>query len=81
MTCTCIVPAITQFPFHRCRGQEICVVCGSSRGNEYWGCPSCAPIKTLDPDARDGRFESKGRGHRHPRVSDFVRIRHLKLVI
>lgn len=56
MPCTCIIPAITTFPFHRCRGEEICVACGSHKNNEFFCCPACRNLKPkVDPKAKDGR--------------------------
>lgn len=54
MSCTCVIPAITEFPFHRCHHNEVCLMCGSARENEYHCCRWCRKLKPLvDHDVID----------------------------
>lgn len=45
MPCTCLIPHMTTGPFHVCRGEEVCVVCGSHKDNEFFACHICLPHK------------------------------------
>lgn len=36
----------------------MCLVCGSARDNEFWGCEYCIALKPrLDPKWKDGRTD------------------------
>jgi len=61
MSCTCTIPRITEAPFHICRGEEVCLVCGSARTNEFWACPTCRPLKKVVQSPWDGRHDGPDR--------------------
>lgn len=49
--------AAISYPFYRNGlGDELCLVCGSARSNEFWACAECKDLKPkLDPAWKDGR--------------------------
>jgi hypothetical protein len=47
-----MIPAITEPPFYRYNGAELCFMCDSNRYNPFFYCEACKSKKVVAEDAK-----------------------------